>query len=42
MKTVKNICKVLVGKHKGHHMEDYVDGTLTSETDLKERGQDSV
>lgn len=28
----------LVGKHEGHHLEEYVDGTNTTEMDLKERG----
>jgi len=36
MKTVTNIRKVLVGKHEGHHTEEYVDGTNTTDVDLKE------
>lgn len=42
MKTVTNIHKVLVGKHEGQNMEEYADGTHTTEMDLKETGQDSA
>jgi hypothetical protein len=32
----------MMGKHEGLHMQDYVDGTITTDTDLKEIGEESA